>query len=190
MQHLLYQFGRYWIFLCFQPCWEIWHSKTLLRNSPSTHLYPHVSHLLAKSLLLPGLVFGRWFMWFASIRGCKCLKPYHRVFVKSSFDVQIRRCPAWIKTPYRWWWENIDVIGVCNLDPLGLYLSNVFSVWMTHLGVQDGALKTYQYSQPLQKPTPIGSVNISRQIWMCLHQPRQNQLSVSTILARFNKAGS
>lgn len=61
---------------------------------------------------------------------------------------------------------------------------------MTHLGVQDGALKTYQYSQPLQKPTPSGSVNISRQIWMCLNQPRQNQLSVSTILARFNKAGS
>ena len=66
MQHLPYQFGRYWKFLSFQPFWEIWHSKTLLRNSPSTHLYPHVSHLLTKSLLLPCLVFGRWFMWFAS----------------------------------------------------------------------------------------------------------------------------
>ena len=182
MQHLPYQFGRYWIFLCFQPCWEIWHSKTLLRNSPSTHLYPHVSHLLTKSLLLPCLVFGRWFMWFASNLRVKVENVWSLItecLWRAHSTCRSGGARAWIKTPCRWWWENIDVIGVCNLDPLGLYLSNVFSVWMTHLGVQDGALKTYQYSQPLQKPTPSGSVNISRQIWMCLNQPRQKKTIIS-----------
>ena len=70
-----------WIFLCFQPCWKIWYSNFFLWNSPSPHLL--------STLLASRQKFGS--AWRTSIRGCKCRKPCRRVFVKSSFDVQISR---------------------------------------------------------------------------------------------------
>ncbi len=110
--------------------------------------------------------------WRTSSRGCKCPKPCRRVFVKSSFDVQISRWERLrLFTPYGWWWwwwwEDIDVIRVYslnlyNLDPLGLYVSNVSSAW-----------------QPLQKRPSIGSVNISGQLWMCLNHPRPKKSIIS-----------